>query len=85
MSSKFTKTSDAPLLILKIVVVYIQHFLYACYGNPNKGDRRCHPHTQTNINSSYEPAPLYTEQEASVWLTPGSPPWYFAQGLAPPD
>jgi hypothetical protein len=27
---------------------------------------------------------LPTEEEASLWLTPGSPPWYFAQGLTPP-
>jgi hypothetical protein len=84
MSSKFTKTSDAPLLILKIVVVHIQHFLYAGYGNPNQGDRRCHPHTQTNINLSYEPARLCTEEEASSWFSTGSDPWYFAQGLTLP-
>ena len=62
--------------------------MYACYGNPNKGDRRCHPHRKTNINPSFHPAHWFTilptEEEASVWLTPGSPPWYYAQGLEPP-
>jgi hypothetical protein len=27
---------------------------------------------------------LCTEKEASSWLTPGTAPWYFAQGLTPP-
>ena len=50
----------------------------------NKGDRRCHPTTKTNKDLSPKPARLCTEQEASSWLTPGTLPWYFAQGLTPP-
>jgi hypothetical protein len=50
----------------------------------NKGDMRCHPHTKTDINPSCEPARLCSEQEASSWFTPGTAPWYFAQGLTPP-
>jgi hypothetical protein len=26
-----------------------------------------------------------TKEEVSLWLTPGSAPWYFAQGLEPPE
>ena len=54
----------------------------------NKGDKRCHPHSKTERNPSCQPAHLCprvpTEEEASVWLTPGSAPWYYAQGLEPP-
>jgi hypothetical protein len=49
----------------------------------NKGDMQCHPKNQTNIQIPYEPARLCTEEEASSWLTPGTLPWYFAQGLTP--
>jgi hypothetical protein len=27
---------------------------------------------------------LCTEEEASTWFTPGTLPWYYAQGLTPP-
>jgi hypothetical protein len=50
----------------------------------NKGDRRCHPKNQTDRQIPYELARLCTEEEASSWLTPGTLPWYFAQGLTPP-
>jgi hypothetical protein len=50
----------------------------------NKGDRTCHPNIQTNKNLPTKPARLCTEKEASEWLTPGTLPWYFAQGLTPP-
>src|SRR6266480_7618052 len=50
----------------------------------NKGDRTCHPKDQTDIQIPCQPARLCTEKEASSWLTPGTPPWYFAQGLTPP-
>jgi hypothetical protein len=50
----------------------------------NKGDKRCHPHTQTDIQISREPARLCTEEEASGWFTPGSDLWYFSQGKTPP-
>jgi hypothetical protein len=50
----------------------------------NKGDMRCHPNTQTNKHPLLQPARLCTEQEASAWLTPGTAPWYFAQGIEPP-
>jgi len=50
----------------------------------NKGDMRCHPRDLTDIQISSRPARLCTEQEASVWLKPGSDPWYFAQGLELP-
>jgi hypothetical protein len=51
----------------------------------NKGDIRCHPKSQTDIQIPCKPARLCTEQEASSWLTPGTLPWYFAQGLTPPS
>jgi hypothetical protein len=51
----------------------------------NKGDKRCHPKGQTDIQIPGKPARLCTEQEASAWLTPGTPPWYFAQGLELPS
>ena len=50
----------------------------------NKGDMRCHPKGQTDIKIPCQPARLCTETEASEWLTPGTLPWYFAQGLTPP-
>jgi hypothetical protein len=50
----------------------------------NKGDMRCHPNIQTNKHPLVQPARLCTEQEASAWLTPGTAPWYFAQGIEPP-
>ena len=50
----------------------------------NKGDMACHPKGQTDIQIPYRPARLCTGQEASSWLTPGTLPWYFAQGLTPP-
>jgi hypothetical protein len=54
----------------------------------NKYDIRCHPKGQTDIQISCEPARLCTEpapeKVASTYLTPGSEPWYFAQGLEPP-
>jgi hypothetical protein len=50
----------------------------------NKGDIRCHPKGQSDIQIPSEPARLCSEVEASSWFTPGSAPWYFAQGLTPP-
>jgi hypothetical protein len=50
----------------------------------NKGDRRCHPHTNREEKSPAPPARLCSEQEASSWFTPRSGPWYYAQGLEPP-
>jgi hypothetical protein len=54
----------------------------------NKGDIRCHPKGQTNIQIPAESAhlcsELATEKVASTYLTPGSAPWYYAQGLEPP-
>jgi hypothetical protein len=51
----------------------------------NKGDRACHPNTHTEKNPLMQPARLCTETEASEWLTPGTLPWYYAQGLTPPQ
>src|SRR5215217_141511 len=50
----------------------------------NKGDTGCHPKGQTDIQIPSEPARLCTEEEASCYLTRGSGPWYYAQGLTPP-
>ena len=50
----------------------------------NKGDIGCHPNTHQEERSPCNPARLCTEKEASSWLTPGTLPWYFAQGLIPP-
>ena len=50
----------------------------------NKGDIRCHPKGHTNRQIPCEPARLCTEPEASEWLTKGTVPWYYAQGLEPP-
>jgi hypothetical protein len=51
----------------------------------NKGDMGCHPTSQTDIKIPCQPARLCTEEEASSWLKPGTAPWYFAQGLTPPE
>jgi hypothetical protein len=50
----------------------------------NKGDRMCHPKGQTEREIPQTPARLCTEEEASSWFTPGTAPWYYAQGLTPP-
>jgi hypothetical protein len=50
----------------------------------NKGDRTGHPNTHQEEKSPVQPARLCSEEEASGWLTPGSTPWYFAQGLTQP-
>ena len=50
----------------------------------NKGPAASDPHTKREEKSPASPARLCTEQEASVWLTPGTLPWYFSQGLTPP-
>jgi hypothetical protein len=54
----------------------------------NKGDRTCHPNTHQVEKSPLQPAQTFTrvptEEEVSTWLTPGSGPWYYAQGLTPP-
>jgi hypothetical protein len=57
---------------------------YPWQDKPNiKGDRACHPNTHTERKIPYEPARLCSEKEASVWFTPGTAPWYFAQGREP--
>ena len=50
----------------------------------NKGPAAVDPQTKREEESPVPPARLCTEQEASSWLTPGTLPWYFAQGLTPP-
>jgi len=54
----------------------------------NKGDMGCHPHPHQEEKSPYQPAQVFTRvptvEEVSAWLTPGSDPWYFAQGKTPP-
>jgi hypothetical protein len=54
----------------------------------NKGDKACHPNTHQEEKSPLQPAQTFTrvpsEKEVSTWLTRGSDPWYFAQGLIPP-
>jgi hypothetical protein len=50
----------------------------------NKYDRACHPKSHTERKIPIEPARPCSEKEASKWLTPGTLPWYFAQGLTPP-
>jgi hypothetical protein len=54
----------------------------------NKSDMRCHPKDQTDIQIPSQPAHLYSKpaskELASKYFTPGSEPWYFAQGLTPP-
>ena len=51
----------------------------------DKGDRACHPNTHTERNPLMQPAQMCTEKEASEWFTPGTLPWYYAQGLTPPQ
>ena len=51
----------------------------------NMGDMACHPKGQTDKHPLLQPARLCTEQEASEWLSPGTLPWYYAQGLTPPS
>jgi hypothetical protein len=60
------------------------------WGKANNKSPKCpDPHTQQEENSPLQPAQMYTrvptEKEVSTWLTPGSDPWYFAQGLTPPS
>jgi hypothetical protein len=50
----------------------------------NKGDRAGHPNTHQEEKSPRQPARLCSEVETSEWLTVGSGPWYFSQGLTPP-
>jgi hypothetical protein len=50
----------------------------------NRGDMGCHPNIKPDIKIPCQPARLCSEKEASAWLTPGTAPWYFAQGLQPP-
>jgi hypothetical protein len=54
----------------------------------NKGDKRCHPTTNREEKSPASPAQMFTRvptvEEVSTFLTPGSDPWYFAQGKTPP-
>jgi hypothetical protein len=50
----------------------------------NKGDMGCHPKGLSDITIPREPARLCSEEEASGWFTPGTLPWYCAQGLTPP-
>jgi hypothetical protein len=50
----------------------------------NKGPGRPDPQTKHEEKSPQTPARLCSEQEASSWFTPGTAPWYFAQGLTPP-
>ena len=54
----------------------------------DKGDKTCHPNTHQEEKSPLQPAQTFTrvptEEEVSTWLTPGSDPWYFAQGKTPP-
>jgi hypothetical protein len=54
----------------------------------NKGDMRCHPKGQNDINPLLQPAQTFTkmptEKDASNWFRDGSDLWYFAQGKTPP-
>ena len=54
----------------------------------NKGDIGCHPTTNQEEKSPVSPAQTFTRvptvEEVSAFLTPGSDPWYFAQGKTPP-
>jgi hypothetical protein len=54
----------------------------------NKGPKSPDPHTKREEKSPRSPAQTFTrvptQKELSTWLTPGSDPWYFAQGLTPP-
>jgi hypothetical protein len=55
----------------------------------NKGPGRPDPHPKQEEKSPLSPAQTFTrvptEKEVSAWLTPGSDPWYYAQGLTPPE
>jgi hypothetical protein len=54
----------------------------------NKGPKSPDPHPKREEKSPLSPAQMFTrvptQKELSTWLTPGSDPWYFAQGLTPP-
>ena len=54
----------------------------------NKGPGRPDPHPHQEEKSPLSPAQTFTKmptgEEASVWFSTGSDPWYFAQGLTPP-
>jgi hypothetical protein len=54
----------------------------------NKGPKSPDPNTKREEKSPLSPAQTFTkiptEREVSLWFTPGSDPWYFAQGLTPP-
>ena len=54
----------------------------------NKSPARPDPHTKPEENPPLSPAQTFTgiptQKEVSLWFTPGSDPWYFAQGLTPP-
>jgi hypothetical protein len=54
----------------------------------NEGPKSPDPHQLQEEKFSPSPAQTFTriptEKEVSTWLTPGSDPWYFAQGLTPP-
>jgi hypothetical protein len=54
----------------------------------NKGPGRPDPHTKREEKSLLQPAQVFTRvptvEEVSAFLTPGSDPWYFAQGKTPP-
>jgi hypothetical protein len=53
-----------------------------------KGPKSPDPHPKREEKSPASPAQMYTRvptvEEASAFLTPGSDPWYFSQGLTPP-
>jgi hypothetical protein len=54
----------------------------------NKGPARPDPHPQQEEKSPLQPVQMCSEpaseKVASTYLTHGSGPWYFAQGLTPP-
>jgi hypothetical protein len=54
----------------------------------NKGPGRPDPNNRQEEKSPLSPAQTFTRvptgEEASVWFTTGSGPWYYAQGLTPP-
>jgi hypothetical protein len=49
-----------------------------------KGDKACHPNIHQEEKSPYQPTQMCSEAQLAEWLTPGSGPWYYAQGLTPP-
>jgi len=55
----------------------------------DKGDKRCHPNIHQEEKSQLQPAQTCSEyvsaKVASTFWTSGSDPWYFAQGLTPPE